>query len=101
MHVRKLSRWKSKLSKKACRKATVIFSIAYSFQTTQVFAQAKTTDVSENEKSYFLAYLLVLFLIALGVVIVARSGRRAEKPKMVEKDLEYRLEKMSGRTRDT
>lgn len=101
MHVRKLNRWKSKLSKRAFRKATVIFSIAYSFQTTQLFAQAKTTDVSENEKSYFLAYLLVLFLIALGVVIVARSGRRAEKPKMVEKDLEYRLEKMSGRTRDT
>ena len=101
MHVRKLSRWKSKLSKKASRKATVIFSIAYSFQTTQLFAQAKTTDVSENEKSYFLAYLVVLFLIALGVVIVARSGRRSEKPKMVEKDLEYRLEKMSGRTRDT
>ena len=93
--------WKSKLRKRAFRESTVIFSIAYSFQTTQLFAQAKTTDVSENEKSYFLAYLVVLFLIALGVVIVARSGRRAEKPKMVEKDLEYRLEKMSGRTRDT
>ena len=99
--MRRLNRWKNKLRKKAFIKMSVIFSVAYSFETTQIFAQAKTTDVSENEKSYFLAYLVVLFLIALGVVIVARSGRRAEKPKMVEKDLEYRLEKMSGRTKDT
>jgi hypothetical protein len=41
---------------------------------------------------------LVLFLVALGVAIVARSGRRAEKPKMIEKELEYRLEKMSGKS---
>ena len=99
--MRRLNRWKNKLRKKAFIKMSVIFSVAYSFETTQIFAQAKTTDVSENEKSYFLAYLVVLFLIALGVVIVARSGRRAEKPKMIEKDLEYRLEKMSGRTKDT
>ena len=99
--MRRLNRRKSKWKKKAFRKVSVIFSVAYSFETTQIFAQAKTTDASENEKSYFLAYLVVLFLIALGVVIVARSGRRAEKPKMVEKDLEYRLEKMSGRTKDT
>ena len=99
--MRRLNRWKNKLRKKAFIKMSVIFSVAYSFETTQIFAQAKTTDVSENEKSYFLAYLVVLFLIALGVVIVARSGRRAEKPKMVEKDLEYRLEKMSGRKKDT
>lgn len=99
--MRRLNRWKNKWRKKAFIKMSVIFSVAYSFETTQIFAQAKTTDVSENEKSYFLAYLVVLFLIALGVVIVARSGRRAEKPKMVEKDLEYRLEKMSGRTKDT
>ena len=99
--MRRLNRWKNKLRKKAFIKMSVIFSVAYSLETTQIFAQAKTTDVSENEKSYFLAYLVVLFLIALGVVIVARSGRRAEKPKMVEKDLEYRLEKMSGRTKDT
>ena len=99
--MRRLNRWKNKWRKKTFIKMSVIFSVAYSFETTQIFAQAKTTDVSENEKSYFLAYLVVLFLIALGVVIVARSGRRAEKPKMVEKDLEYRLEKMSGRTKDT
>ena len=99
--MRRLNRWKNKLRKKAFIKMSVIFSVAYSFETTQIFAQAKTTDIYENEKSYFLAYLVVLFLIALGVVIVARSGRRAEKPKMVEKDLEYRLEKMSGRKKDT
>ena len=99
--MRRLTRWKSKWDKGARTKASAIFALAYSFETTQIFAQAKTTDVAENGKSYFLAYLVVLFLIALGVVIVARSGRRAEKPKMIEKDLEYRLEKMSGRSRDT
>ena len=99
--MRRLTRWKSKWDKGDRTKASAIFALAYSFETTQIFAQAKTTEVVENEKSYFLAYLVVLFLIALGVVIVARSGRRAEKPKMIEKDLEYRLEKMSGRSRDT
>ena len=84
--------------------ATRLFVLALSakwwFEATRIYAQATATPETENEKSYFLAYALVLFIVALGVAIVARSGQRAEKPKMIEKELEYRLEKMSGKSGD-
>ena len=97
MQVRRLIQWKISILKRTIS----IFSCAWLLEATQIFAQATAADSGKEEKSYFLAYVLVLFLIALGVAIVARSGQRAEKPKMIEKELEYRLEKMSGRSQDT
>ena len=88
------------LTSSAQRRLIPILAFAWSLTTTQIFAQTTTADTGEDKKSYFLAYGLVLFLIALGVAGGARSGHRAEKPKMVEKELEYRLEKMSGRSQD-
>ncbi len=78
----------------------VILSANWWLEATRIYAQAKEVEASENQKSYFLAYAFVLFLMALGVAVIARSGRRAEKPKMIEKELEYRIEKMSGRSEE-
>ena len=75
-------------------------SVKWWSEATLIYAQTDQTDVTNNEKSYFLAYVFVLFIIVLGVAIVARSGRRAEKPKMIEKELEYRLEKLSSKSSD-
>ena len=91
-----LNQWKTI----ATRSIVLALSAKWWFEATLIYAQATATAEAENEKSYFLAYALVLFLVALGVAIVARSGRRAEKPKMIEKELEYRLEKMSGKSGD-
>jgi hypothetical protein len=46
------------------------------------------------EKSYGLAYVLVGFVVALGMMAVCRSGGRADKPRMVEQELKHRLEQM-------
>lgn len=77
-----------------------MLSVNWWSEATFIYAQTDKTDVTKDEKGYFLAYVVVLFIIALGVAIVARSGRRAEKPKMIEKELEYRLEKLSGKSSD-
>ena len=94
--MRRLNQWNTSI----LRRTISMLSFAWWLEATQIFAQVTAADSGKEEKSYFLAYALVLFLIALGVAIVARSGRRAEKPKMIEKELEYRLEKMSGRSQD-
>ena len=62
--------------------------------------QAEDNTAAANQKSYFFAYAFVVFVIALGLAIVARSGNRAEKQKMIEQDLAYRLNKMSGKSSD-
>ena len=94
--MQRLKDWKTNIFKAA----PPLFTLTCCSDATQILAQARTETGTTSEKSYFLAYLLVLFLIAFGVAIVARSGRRAEKPKMIEKELEYRLEKMSGKSGD-
>ena len=90
------SQWKTII----LRSVIGMLSVKWWSEATLIYAQTEQTDVTNNEKSYFLAYVFVLFIIVLGVAIVARSGRRAEKPKMIEKELEYRLEKLSGKSSD-
>lgn len=79
-----------------------VVSIGWLSQPVALYALAQADDSAgaTDEKSYVLTYIIVLFIIAIGVAVVARSGRRADKPKMIEKDLEYRLKKMSGRSND-
>ena len=64
------------------------------------FAQnAGAAAVEEDTpKSYILAYVLVLLVTVLGVVAACRPSRRADRPKMVEKDLEEKIRQMGGKT---
>ena len=90
------SKWKTII----LRSVIGMLAVNWWSEATRIYAQTDKTDVTNNEKSYFLAYVFVLFISALGVAIVARSGRRAEKQKMIEKELEYRLENLSGKSSD-
>jgi ABC-type sugar transport system substrate-binding protein len=63
------------------------------------FAQkAGAAAEEEAPKSYILAYVLVLLVTVLGVVAACRPSRRADRPKMVEKDLEEKIRQMGGKT---
>ena len=64
-----------------------------------VFAQNGASPEESSKQGYVLAYIVVFFVFAFAIGAVVRSGNRADRPKMVEKDLEYRLEKMSGRSK--
>ena len=81
-----------------------LLSINWLTQAALAYAQTESSAASStaetSQKGYVLAYIFVVFVVALGVAVVARSGNRADKPKMVEKDLEHRLKQMSGRSDD-
>ena len=64
-----------------------------------VFSQNGASPEESSKQGYVLAYIVVFFVFAFAIGAVVRSGNRADRPKMVEKDLEYRLEKMSGRSK--
>ena len=64
-----------------------------------LFAQEAEQAAGDGEKSYILAYVLVLLIVSLGIVLVCRPTQRADRPKMVQEDLEARIEQMSGRPR--
>ena len=78
----------------------IIAMIFCLLQEAVVFAENSAASEESSEQSYVLAYIVVLFVFAFAIGAVVRSGNRADRPKMVEKDLEYRLEKMSGRYKD-
>ena len=59
---------------------------------------ARPLEIEEpEEKSYVLGYVLTVLAVALGLAAICRAGRRAEKPKMVEKELEYKLQQMAAK----
>ncbi len=60
-----------------------------------VFSQEASSETPSG-KGYFIGYLLTIMMIALGVAAICRPGRRAEKPKMVEQQLQHKLDQMSG-----
>jgi hypothetical protein len=49
-----------------------------------VFAQRKGKDApaAPGEKSYVLPYVIVVLCIALGLLVVCRSGGRSNEPKL-------------------
>lgn len=64
-------------------------------QVSLVFSQEASVQ-TPPAKGYFIGYLLAIMMVALGVATVCRPGRRAEKPKMVEQQLQHKLDQMSG-----
>ena len=82
------------------RVGVIIPMIFCLLQEAVVFAENSAASEESSEQSYVLPYIVVLFVFAFAIGAVVRSGNRADRPKMVEKDLEYRLEKMSGRPKD-
>ena len=59
------------------------------------FAQQAAPE--EAEKDYVMAYALVGFVVALAMMVVCRSGGRADRPKMVAEDLKHKMEQLSGK----
>jgi hypothetical protein len=54
-------------------------------QTVAVFAQGKGKNqpaAPTGEKSYVLSYVIVVLCIALGLLVVCRSGGRSNEPKL-------------------
>ena len=59
---------------------------------------ALAADGEGADKSYLTAYALVVLVILFGLASTCRPGGRADKPKMVQQELEEKLKKMSGKT---
>ena len=55
------------------------------------------TSADNYEKNYVFGYILTIMMLALGLAAACRPGRRADKPKMVEKELEHKLKQMSAK----
>ena len=71
-----------------------VLAAAFLSQASMVLAQDQSPETPSH--SHFLGYLLTFLMIAFGVATVCRPGHRAEKPKMIKKELEYKLEQMAG-----
>lgn len=59
------------------------------------FAQKQAPE--EPQKDFVLAYVLVGFVVALAMMLVCRSGGRADRPKMVAEDLKHKMEQLTGK----
>ena len=80
-----------------CRRLTLL-AIAFATwinQVSMVFSQEASIETPPG-KSHLIGYLLAIMMVALGVATVCHPGRRAEKPKMVEQQLQHKLDQMSG-----
>ncbi len=58
-----------------------VFALLLMLHTSPLLAQGKA-PVAPPEKSYAMAYLVVVLLIALGLMIVLRGGGRSDEPKL-------------------
>jgi hypothetical protein len=65
--------------------------------TGSLLAQDEDESTESDGKSYVLAYVLVFLIMTLGIVLVCRPTKRLDRPKMVEQDLEAKLDQMSGK----
>jgi hypothetical protein len=65
--------------------ACAFVTLAVWAQTVTVFAQGKGKNqpaAATGEKSYVLSYVIVVLCIALGLLVVCRSGGRSNEPKL-------------------
>lgn len=76
----------------------LVLTTVFLSQASMVMGQDQSVETPSH--SHFFGYLLTFLMIALGVAAVCRPGHRAEKPKMVKKQLEYKLEQMAGAPKD-
>ena len=76
----------------------LVVTAAFLGPASMVLAQDQSVETPSH--SHFFGYLLTFLMIALGVASVCRSGHRAEKPKMIKKQLEHKLEQMAGAPKD-
>ena len=72
----------------------LVLATVFLSQASMVLAQDQSLETPSH--SHFLGYLLTFLMIALGIAAVCRPGHRAEKPKMIKKQLEHKLEQMAG-----
>jgi len=79
---------------------TMLLALTTVFLSQASMVMAQDQSVETPSHSHFFGYLLTFLMIALGVAAVCRSGHRAEKPKMVKKQLEHKLEQMAGAPKD-
>jgi hypothetical protein len=62
-----------------------MITLAVWAQAAAVFAQGKGKNqpaAASGEKSYVLPYVIVVLCIALGLLVVCRSGGRSNEPKL-------------------
>jgi len=68
------------------RCSCVILALAVWAHAAAVFAQGKGKNqpatTGTGEKSYILSYVIVVLCIALGLLVVCRSGGRSNEPKL-------------------
>ena len=72
----------------------LVLTAVFLSQASMVMGQDQSVEPPSH--SHFLGYLLTFLMIALGIAAVCRPGHRAEKPKMIKKQLEHKLEQMAG-----
>ncbi len=72
----------------------LVLTAVFLSQASMVLGQDQSPETPSH--SHFLGYLLTFLMIALGIAAVCRPGHRAEKPKMIKKQLEHKLEQMAG-----
>lgn len=79
-----------------------IIAVALLMQTSIALAQYQLSYRADEvaEKSYFLGYVLTVLMIGLGVTAICRPGYRSAKPKMIEKELEHKLSRISHTPKD-
>jgi hypothetical protein len=46
------------------------------------FAQGKQEEAPTSNKSYVISYMVVVLAVALGLLVVCRTGSRAKEPKL-------------------
>ncbi|NIL95835.1 MAG: hypothetical protein GTO53_01215 [Planctomycetales bacterium] len=76
---------------KCCLLRVLLFA-SLSLPGAAAFAQEEKAEA--GGKSYILAYVLVGFVVALAMMVVCRGTSRRDKPKMVEADLQRKLDQM-------
>jgi len=70
---------------------------AFSLGSTAAALAQELGQEAPAEKTYALGYALTILAVALGLAAFCRPGRRAEKPKMVEKELEHKLQQLAAK----
>jgi hypothetical protein len=80
----------------------LVIASAWFIQTSIALAQYQISYRAEEvaEKSYILGYVLTVLMIGLGVTAICRPGHRSAKPKMIEKELEHKLDRISHTAKD-